>query len=126
MRRRFSLESRDKDADKPLAIIVKGNSKYIEDPEIKPLAKRFYSEVKDILKAKGYKVKFDPGLSETRPDITAKVWVAHSKGISRLKYAPPGIVLVALETLKDDGYSEDHYRLSTNDYKHLEAIKEVK
>lgn len=121
-----SLESNtSKSADKPVAIIIKGNPKYLEKDENRSKADDFYSEIKKILEAKGYRVEFDAGEPETTPDKLAKVWVGHSRGVDRLKWAPEGVATVKLDTLNPtDGDSPDHYVLSDQDKKHLEAIKE--
>ena len=130
---RVALESEDK----PLAIIVKGNPKYLSDPKVKPLADAFYKEVKDILKEQGFRVKFDAGADYTRPDMDASVWVGHSRGIGRLQYASASIKTVALETKhdirpnksytqkeKDEiGHNKGHYELSAGDIRHLKNLR---
>ena len=106
---------------KPLAIIVKGNPKYIEDPRVKIMASKFYEEIRRRLVARGFRVAFDPGEEFTRPSTKAKLWVAHSRGKDRLQYAPETVQTLALETENDtDGYSPDHYVLSRADVKALE------
>ena len=115
---------------KPLAVIVKGNPKYITDPKVKNKADAFYSRIKVILEQKGYRVVYDAGEEYTRPDVTAKVWIAHSKGIGRLRFAPDGVRTYALQTkgsVKDKsndeiGFDPDHYVLSDTDIKELRAL----
>ena len=131
---------------KPLAVIIKGNPKYIDNPKIKPLADKFYSEIKSILEQLGYIVNFDDGLSYTLPDTNAAVWIAHSRGISRLRYAPKNIVTIALDTadnynseqvhkisnldkrqkvMDDNGNDPKHYQLSKIDIKNILSLKVI-
>ena len=108
---------------KPLAVIITGNPKYINDPDISQIAKSFYNLVETILINKGFDVEFDSGRSYTLPNVNALVWVAHSKGISRLKYAPTTIKTIALECEADDGMDHLHYILSDNDIKVLNNLQ---
>lgn len=118
---------------KPLAIIVKGNPKYINIPKIKPMAERFYNQIKELLEKKGFRVEFDPGEPYTSPKEEAVVWIGHSRGIDRLRFAPARIQTIALRT-KDKGIGnyksfdvqgEDplHYELSDSD---KEAISKLR
>jgi len=109
---------------KPLAVIIKGNPKYLRMPKIKPLAIAFYAEIKQLLIARGFRVTFDPGKEYTSPDKTAKAWIAHSRGIDRLRFAPKTVQTIALQT-KDHtktyknhderGVDPLHYQLSDAD-----------
>lgn len=121
----------------PKAIIVKGNPKYLKDPEVSELAKKFYEEIKKLLEKKGFAVSFDPGEPFTSPDEAAAVWVGHSRGIDRLRFAPPHIQTIALETKEDmskyqkndqatndrRGKDPQHYELSDNDKKKINSLK---
>lgn len=115
---------------KPLAVIVKGNPKYITDPKVKNKADAFYSRIKVIMEQKGYRVSYDAGEERTRPDVTADVWIAHSRGIDRLRFAPDGVRTYALETkgttegkTNDQiGFDPEHYLLSEADIKELRAL----
>jgi len=110
---------------KPLAVIIKGNPKYLDKKEIKPIADEFYKTVKNLLEEQGFHVTFDSGEDFTKPDIAAKVWVAHSRGIGRLQYAPDHIKTVALDTKNGkDGTDPKHYQLSSKDIKNLNSLKE--
>lgn len=109
---------------KPIAVVIKGNPKYLDDPKVKPLAEAFYAEVKQILEKSGYQVEFDTGEPYTLPNKKATLWVGHSRGIDRLRFAGAKIKSMALETMDkgksyantdDQGYDPDHYRLSAND-----------
>lgn len=77
----------------PLAIIVKGNPRYIQD---NPLAEAFYNEIADYLQAKGFTVEFDPGEPETSPREDAALWIGHSRGADRLQFAPPHVATLDL------------------------------
>lgn len=116
---------------KPLAVVIQGNPKYLEDPKIAPLAKKFYEEIRHLLQARGYEVKFDRGEAYTTPDLQAAVWVAHSRGIDRLRFAPKSVKTIALKTMDhgkhyhsndERGNDPDHYRLSLEDIAALKAL----
>jgi len=76
----------------PSAVIILGNPKYVKGNTD---AKKFYRDVKGFLEKQGYAVSFDEGKPLTSPD-PADLWVGHSRGADRLKYAPPGTLTVAL------------------------------
>lgn len=117
-------------ARKPLAVIVKGNPKYIADPKMRNKAEALYGRVKNILEGKGYRVTYDAGAEMTRPDVNAEVWVAHSRGIDRLRFAPDGVKTYAIETkgsiegkTNDEiGFDPEHYLLSEKDIAELKAL----
>lgn len=118
---------------KPIAVIVKGNEKYITDKTIKPMADKFYNEVKKILEAKGYAVEFDRGLAYTSPRGDARVWLGHSMGVDRLQYAPKGITTLEIKSLSpipvdkklydQNGSNPKHYQLSDDDIKNINALQ---
>lgn len=129
---------------KLIAIIIKGNPKYITNPKIKPLADKFYDEIKSMLEQLGYIVKFDDGLPYTLPDTNAVIWIGHSRGNDRLKYAPKNIITIALDTkdnynservhkildldkrqkiMDDNGIDPKHYQLSDLDIKNILSLK---
>lgn len=114
------------DVEKQIAVIIKGNPKYLQDKKVKLLAKEFYTEIQNILETKGYIVEFDEGKDYTKPRCDAKVWIGHSRGISRLQFAPKEIKVIALQTLDhgkfyknndEQGLDPDHYKLSPKDKK---------
>ena len=127
---------------KPLAIIIKGNDKYINNPKIKSIADTFYNDIKLKLEAKGYEVKFDDGMPYTIPDETASVWIAHSRGIDRLQYGSKNITKISLlcqdqyETTDKSkmnmdelinfrdkiGLDPKHYLLSDSDVKNINNL----
>lgn len=119
---------------KPLAIIIKGNNKYTGNHRVKPIARAFYAEIQQILETKGYRVEFDAGLPYTVPKIYSDVWVAHSRGIDRLRFAPAGVKTIALQCKDHDlefkgnserGLSPLHYELSDADRAALDALPAV-
>lgn len=104
-----------------LAVIVKGNPKYLEDPKMKPLADKLYSDVAKMLKDRGYTVSEDPGLPMTSPDRSASLWVGHSRGIGRLRYAPEHTKTIELSTMAYPGPDPNHYVLSPADISALSS-----
>jgi len=121
-----------KPTSKPIAVIIKGNEKYITDKTIKPMADKFYNEIKKLLEAKGYAVEFDRGLAYTSPRGDATVWLGHSMGADRLQYAPKGIITLEIESLSHtndpklydkNGRDPKHYQLSPDDIKRIESLR---
>lgn len=124
----------DKKVEQPLAIIIKGNQLYLRNHRVKPLAEKFYGEIKQILEARGYRVEFNSGAPYTTPKIYAAVWVAHSRGIDRLRFARKSTITIALQTKDHDqefesnddrGLSPLHYELSDADRAALQALPVV-
>ena len=76
------------------AVIIKGNPKFIEGNKD---AERFYQDLKLFLMDLGYSVDFDAGEPHTVP-LSADLWISHSRGSSRLKFAPHGTKTIALGT----------------------------
>lgn len=72
--------------DKPLAVIILGNSERMIGKE--RLAATFYKAIEQHLIANGFRVEFDDGLPKTCPDLTAALWVAHSRGVDRIRCIP--------------------------------------
>jgi len=70
----------------PSAVIVKGNPKFITN---NPLANKFYNTIADYLRQKNHSVTFDKGEPYTQP-ANADLWIGHSRGIDRLRFAPKG------------------------------------
>lgn len=74
----------------PTAVIVKGNAEHLAESGIaKKTISDFHGKLKKILQSEGYKVSFDPGLPQTSPK-KADIWVGHSRGADRLRFAPKG------------------------------------
>lgn len=82
---------------KPRAIIVQGNPRYIRG---NPKAKRYYEKIEKYLERKGFDVEFDAGAPYTQPEEAA-LWVGHSRGVDRLRFAPPMTRTLAFGSLVD-------------------------
>lgn len=74
------------------AVIIKGNPRWVKD---NPRADAFYDKLGKHLKRQGYAVAYDAGEPHTSPP-KADLWVGHSRGIDRLRFAPKGTKTVAL------------------------------
>jgi hypothetical protein len=104
------------------AVVVKGNPRFVEDARVKKCADTFYEDIAAIMEARGYAVAFDRGEPYTTPP-NATVWIGHSRGVDRLRFAPAGVKTVALTTMNnDDGYSPQHYVLSKEDVAALNQL----
>lgn len=124
----------DKKKEKPLAIIIGGNPKYLRKLKIRPLAEKLYAEIEQLLREKGYEVEFDEGKPYTIPKVYSAVWIAHSRGIDRLRFAPARVKTIALQTKDHDqkfetnderGMSPLHYQLSDADRAAIAALPDV-
>lgn len=132
--RRLKVFHAAEEAKHKLAIIIKGNPKYLRNFRVKRLATLFYGEIRQILEEKGYAVEYDDGKPYTSPKVFAAVWVAHSRGIDRLRFGPDRIMKIALQTEDHDkefesndarGLSRLHYMLSDKDRDQLAALPDV-
>ncbi len=74
------------------AVIITGNPKFISANE---KARAFYEEIKSFLETQGYDVSFDAGEPHTTPRV-ADLWIGHSRGVDRLRFAPQGTRTLAL------------------------------
>lgn len=119
-----------KAATSKVAIIIKGNPAFINTPSIKPMADKLYAQIKALLEKRGYTVKFDRGAPFTMPDEKAQLWVAHSRGVDRLRFAPATVQTWAIQTTLSPkvkaydaiGKHPDHYTLSKNDLAFLNGV----
>jgi hypothetical protein len=68
-------------------VIITGNPKYLALHQQE--ANKFYSDIAYFLMNMGYEVYYDPGEPYTTPP-SADIWVGHSRGIGRLRFAPGG------------------------------------
>jgi hypothetical protein len=68
------------------AQLITGNPAFIEN---NPNAAAYYDAIEAYLKEKGVTVGRDPGEEFTVPPA-ANLWLGHSRGVSRLPYAPEG------------------------------------
>ena len=86
-----------------------------------------------MLIAKGFWVKFNDGKEYTSPNIRAKVWIGHSRGIDRLRFAPDTVQTIALQTkdkgkygyksFDEQGVDPLHYQLSDDDRRAIANIQ---
>jgi hypothetical protein len=89
---------------KDRAVIIHGNPYYINSAE-KDKYQRYYRDIERELKRAGYKdVVHDPGEDYTTPP-KADLWVGHSRGAGRLRFAPPSTRTLDI-TKYEDGYAE--------------------
>lgn len=79
------------------AVVIKGNPKYINSDKNKELANDFYNKIGNHLNDRGFDVVFDDGEPYTSPQ-EADLWVGHSRGVDRLRFADKGTILVGLGT----------------------------
>jgi hypothetical protein len=112
----------EKEATARTAVLVTGNPKFIEGND---QAEAFYRRVAKYLTALGYETTRDPGLPHTMP-TPADLWVGHSRGADRFRFAPegqrhvafgssqPGAVNHPKDVLMEPGQTPDasHYRFT--------------
>ena len=91
-------------AGRPTAVLVTGNPKHITG---NPHAKAFYDQVHQALEQQGYEVSRDPGAPYTQPK-PADLWVGHSMGVDRLRFAPEGTRTIALGVPEGIHHPEDN------------------
>jgi hypothetical protein len=113
------------------AVLVKGNPYYVEGAQ-KDLADSFYKKITDRLESRGFIVTHDRGDPYTSPDA-ADVWIGHSRGEDRLRFAPkrtrtvylsdlmgekvePGIADIPEEDRPLPGKSHYYFRRAVRDY----------
>ncbi len=107
------------------AVIITGNPRYITG---NPLANAFYDEIRRILTYAGYSVSFDPGEPYTEPP-PADLWVGHSRGADRLRFAPQGTKTIALGSKRGlfhpDDNTLEHFGVEPNEH-HYELTDEMR
>ncbi len=81
------------------AIIIKGNSALIENNE---RADIFYKELSSFLEELGFDVQFDAGEPYTTPPL-ADLWIGHSRGSDRLRFAPPETLVLGIGVPDSEG-----------------------
>jgi ATP-dependent DNA ligase len=84
----------------PKAWLITGNPYYTEGAQ-KAQADKFYSGVQSYLESQGYEVGRHRGDPYTSPDA-GDLWVGHSRGTDRLRFAPPGTRTVSLDAYEDE------------------------
>lgn len=73
------------------AVLITGNPRFIKGNK---KADAFYDAIEAHLVKNGYKVTRDPGNDYTEPP-KADLWVGHSRGAGRLRFAPSGTKTIA-------------------------------
>ena len=86
-----------KKAEARAAVIITGNPHYITN---NPKADAYYRAIEDHLAELGYSVKRDPGAPHTSPP-PADLWIGHSRGADRLRFAPAGTRTVAFGSSRE-------------------------
>ena len=97
-------------AKRKKAVIIKGNPYYLEQgPDTAGYA-AYYKDIENELRSAGYDdVIYDRGEPMTLPP-PADLWVGHSRGASRLRFAPKGTKTLNI-TEYEDGINEYKTRL---------------
>lgn len=80
------------DRSQRTVVIIKGNPAYIENNS---RADEFYTELSHFFEELGYTVTFNLGEPYTVPE-KACVWVGHSRGADRLRFAPGGTRVIGI------------------------------
>ena len=108
MRKRFAKTAAAPRGKK--AVIIKGNPYYLEQgPDTAGYA-AYYKAIEDELRSAGYAdVVYDRGDPMTTPP-SADLWVGHSRGASRLRFAPKDTKTINI-TEYEDGINEYKTRL---------------
>ena len=84
--------------NKLTAVIIKGNPKFVKGNQA---ANSFYEEINIYLESLGYEVSFDLGEPHTLSK-KASLWLGHSRGVSRLAFAPEETKIIALGSVRKD------------------------
>jgi hypothetical protein len=83
------------------AVIIKGNPYYTKYGRDADKYKKYYKDIASLLREAGYTdISYDDGEPGTEPR-KADLWLGHSRGADRLRFAPKGT-----KTLKIDDYEE--------------------
>lgn len=111
------------------AVVIKGNPKFVEGNKD---ADKFYEVLRRYLEQKGYGVSYDAGEPHTVPK-PADLWLGHSRGVDRLRFAPEHTKTLALGAPNGINHPKDkamkpgdvpgsfHYRLTKAMQKQLDA-----
>ena len=103
-------------AKRPTAVIIKGNTNHpvsagVGDKDVS----RFHGKLKGILESEGYRVSFDDGLPHTTPR-KADVWVGHSRGADRLRFAPKGTTVIPVGSSRPNAVNHPADQKWMDDY----------
>lgn len=101
-----------KQAEAADAYIIRGNPEVMGEDAAK--YDDFYNAIKQHIESKGLTADFDPGLDHTLPP-GGKYWLGHSRGQSRLPYAPAGVQTLRL----DDSEPEEIRQAQQSKYDEL-------
>ena len=88
------------------AVVIHGNPEYVEGVD-KERADRFYAHLARKLERRGYAVSHDAGKEYTSPP-KADLWVGHSRGSDRLRFAGKGTTAVAMGDRKSTRLNSSH------------------
>lgn len=77
---------------KPTAVLITGNPKWVKD---NTQAEAFYAQIESYLQVQGWQITRDPGDPHTSPP-PADLWIGHSRGVDRLRFAPEGTRTISL------------------------------
>lgn len=94
--RRATLVKVANQETRPHAVIIHGNPRWVNGKD-KVQADAFYTEIAQLL-AKKYDVSHDAGRPYTTPRAAA-LWVGHSRGADRLRFAEKGTKTIAVGSL---------------------------
>lgn len=113
----FKEWSAQKNNKKPLAIIIKGNPNRKRPPKPGNL----YQKIKKYLQQKGFEVQYDQGKPHTTPNTNAQLWIGHSRGAGRLKFAPKYIKTIAIGSSLPNSinHPKDKTNIKPNEYDNL-------
>lgn len=92
----------------PTAVIVDRDLKYTKTPY---WANRFYGQLTDKMRAKGYAVTRDHHPVNLSPP-KADVWIGHNTGADRLKHAPKNTKTLEVKHQYDEEGKEPFYRVT--------------
>lgn len=95
------------------ATIIEGNYAHKAN-DIKSTS--LYPKLQKHLEGLGYQVSRDKGLPYTQPKAGSNVWVGHSRGVDRLRFAPKGVTTIAIGSNMADSVNHPH---DVTDFKHL-------
>lgn len=68
-------------------VLIVGNPEKMKGQE--KLAGAYYRAITDFVESQGFAVKVDPGEPKTCPDMSAAFWIAHSRGVDRIRCIDP-------------------------------------
>ena len=119
----LELEKMAESSHKKQAVIIKGNPDHILASGTSPgLTRRFHGKLRKILESEGYQVSWDLGLPYTTPKA-ADVWIGHSRGADRLRFAPKGTTTIAIGSDTAGAINHPKDAQWMRKYRHLDMSK---